>query len=1524
MHNHSRDTVQTYPTPRSALTPAQRALLEKRLRGASTRTTEIPRRADDGPAPLSFAQQRMWFYAQLEPDRPTYNIPISVTLTGPLNIAALEDSLNAIVQRHAVLRTRFTTVGDEPIQIIAPTLHIPLTVIHTPALSEAEVENSLTLEARIPFNLTQGPLLRARLLRFTDTQHILQLTFHHSIFDGWSLGIFFRELGTFYTAHITGKAPTLPALPIQYADFAVWQREWLQGKKLQQQFSYWKQQLSGALPILNLPTDRPRPPIQTSNGALYHFTFPRTLYTNIQRLAQQEGVSLFMLLLAAFEMLLYRYTGQTDISIGIPIANRTHSELEELIGFFSNTLVLRVDLSANPSFHTLLARVRQSALAAYEHQDLPFEQLVEALQPERVLSRTPLFQVMCSLENTSEVMLKLHNVEVAYKTLDNQTALFDLSFDIQTTLDGVTGSFEYNTDLFDASTIQRMAVHLNTLLENAIAHPDQPITTLPIMPAGEQRQTLKLGHGATLVYLNDLGVHHLFEAQAAHTPNALALISEERQLTYSALNQQSNQLAHYLQSLGVGPETLVGLCIERTPEMIVSLLGILKAGGMYVPLDPIYPDDRLTLLLSDTQTRFLITQQHMANKLPIHPEHVICVDTDWDNIAQHSQENPNTDLVGTNGAYIIYTSGSTGVPKGVVTPHNALRNFIIAANADYRISAGERVLQFASVSFDAAAEEIYLSLAQGATLVLRTDEMLSSAAVFWRTCEALRINVLDLPTAYWRELVNEFAAPAHIEVSLPPMLRLVIIGGEKASLADIKAWHTHVSSQVQLINGYGPTETTVAVTTCDLSIPEALIGAQENAPIGHSIANVHTYVLDSQLQPVPVSVFGELYIGGSSLARGYLRRPGLTAERFLPDPFSDAPGMRMYKTNDLARYLSDGNLEYLGRIDHQVKIRGFRVELGEIETVLTQHPAVQTAVVTLITQPSSESQSLVGYFVAREDPAPTSNELRNFLKQKLPEYMVPSAFMQLAAISLTPSGKIDRRALPKPDMAQFTRAQTYCAPCTPTEEQLAAIWADVLGLEKVGIHDNFFELGGHSLQAMRLISKIIATMKQALPIKTIFSHPTVEMMAQALNDLAFSKRESTANDTVPSKQERGEDLLPQQSIDMPSYLRMERRSLLSLFSIGELGRVDSAALGYLDNTNPAHQTQLRDWFNDIPLLTEVLETTLGRIALICLPLFESELYTERERLITAIIKSLKMAQHIGARVVSLPGLIPSATDYGLALTQKAKTQHTLPAISTGHGTTTAAVVMMIEKILKEGGRDLMQERVGVLGLGSIGTASLRLMLKSLPHPREIVLCDLYSKQDSLEEFKREIVAELGFQGPIHLAQSETQAPTKLYEATLIIGATNVPGILDIARVNPGTLIVDDSAPHCFDSTAAIERFEKHADILFTEGGVLKSPHPIQQISYIPPTLTGVLDRYSPQNVFAITGCVLSSLLSAQFENLKPTVGLVQLDASLQHHQKLHQLEFEAVDLHCDTYTLDRAAIRRFRHQLGYIQRGDKL
>ncbi|MEG4517833.1 MULTISPECIES: amino acid adenylation domain-containing protein [unclassified Microcoleus] len=1064
--------------------------------------------------PLSFAQERLWFFDQLEPGNPFYNLCGAVRITGQLNAETLRQSIEKIIERHEVLRTAFAGGEKEQIQVIFEAKSFPLPLIDLRDRSPDERENIARKlcaeEAKLPFDLTQPNLLRAKLLRLYETEHTLLLSAHHIIFDGWSLGVFLRELAAFYEGFANKNLASLPPLQIQYADFASWQRQQMQGEILETQLTYWKQQLSGSAAVLNLPTDFSRPAVQSYKGGRQLFELPEHLTEAIRQLSRSEKTTFFMTLLAAFKTLLYRYTGQEDILVGSPIASRNSTETESLIGFFVNTLVLRSDLNGNPTFRELLNRVQEVALGAYAHQDVPFEKLVEELQPNRDLSHSPLFQVMFAFQNASEFALELPNLSLNCQQIHSGTANFDLTLELEATATGIRGWFEYSLDLFEAATIARMARHFQNLLEGIVANPSARLSDLPMLAETERQQLLFEWNNTGVNYSQNECVHRLFEAQAAKTPDAVAVRFECQTLTYRELNDGANQLAHYLHSFGVKPDAIVGVYMERSLDAIVGILGILKAGGAYLPLDPIYAKERLAFMLEDAGVRVLLTQAELKAETPAQNNiSVICLDAEWETIAQQHQSNPDSPVGPENLAYIIYTSGSTGKPKGVMVQHQSLANYTQAASSEYSIEPGDRILQFASLSFDASAEEIYPCLTRGATLVLRGNSMLDSISSFLKKCREWEITVLDLPTAYWRELTARLSIE---KAEFPPSVRLTIIGGEAALSASLNQWQKCVSEKVRLVNTYGPTETTIVATWWDSSsssslpsassAPSAVKNSKNSAktlPIGRPIPNARTYVLDANLQPVPIGVPGELYIGGAGVSRGYLNRLELNQNKFIPDPFSSKQGDRLYKTGDLVRYLPDGNLEFLDRTDRQVKIRGFRIELGEIESALSQHPDVQEAVI-LARDEDSGGKRLVAYLVLNSalsiGNSALIKNLRSFLREQLPDYMVPASFVCLESMPLTPNGKVDFKALPAPETNSLDA--DFIAPQTLEEQVLADIWAEVMGLKQVGINDNFFELGGHSLLATQLIAKVRDRFQVELSLRCLFQSPTVASLAVAI------------------------------------------------------------------------------------------------------------------------------------------------------------------------------------------------------------------------------------------------------------------------------------------------------------------------------------------------------------------------------------------------------------------------------------------
>ncbi len=1034
--------------------------------------------------PLSFAQARLCFLDQLQPNSAFYNIPLALRLSGQLNITALQSSINEIILRHEALRTNFTIVEGQPVQIIASTKNLKLLVVDLLHLRESEREieaqRLANVEANRPFNLEREPLLRGMVLQLGETEYVLLLTLHHIISDGWSLGVFVRELTELYKAFCTGKPPRLPELPVQYADFALWQRQWLQGEILEAQLDYWKEQLKNAPSLLELPTDRPRPADQTYRGGYHYAAVSLELSGKLSALSKRTGVTLFMTLLAAFQTLFYRYTGQDDIVVGTPIAGRNRREIEGLIGFFVNTLVLRTNLGGDPSFEDVLSRVREVTLQAYTYQDLPFEQLVEALQPTRDLSYNPLFQVMFALDDALVPSVKLPELTVSSYAVEIGTAKFDLTLSMENTADGLVGVWAYNADLFDETTIARMARHFQTLLEGIVANPQQKVSSLPLLTERERHQLLIDWNNTTKEYPFDKCIHQLFEEQVERSPDAVAVVFEGEQLTYQQLNARANQLAHYLQSLGVGPEVLVGICVERSLEMVVGLLGILKAGGAYVPLDPAYPKDRLSHMLSSQVSVVLTTEKSIA-QLPKQIADVVRLDADWGVIEQMSEENPLSNVQATNLAYVIYTSGSTGKPKGITIEHRSVLNLGTglhqAIYAHYQDSQ-LRVSVNGSLSFDTSVKQI-IQLLYGHTLEIVPEATRFDGNALLSFLQKHKIDVFDCTPSQLGVLI---AAGLLASKSAP---KAVLVGGEKI---DESTWLAlRQAENINFYNVYGPTECTVDATVGSVKM------AGSKPVIGRPITNTQIYILDRHLQPVPVGVAGELYIGGHGLARGYLNRPDLTQEKFIPNPFNNQPSSRLYKTGDLGRYLSDGNIEFLGRIDNQVKIRGFRIELGEIETALAQYPGVrETAVIAR--EDVLGHKYLVAYIVPNHSSALASSDLHGFLKQKLPDYMIPGVFVCLDALPLTPNGKVDRKALPIPGTARQELQADKVAPRTRSEEILAQIWCEVFHREVLSIHDNFFELGGDSILSIQIISKANSAGLLLTP-KQIFQHQTIAELA---------------------------------------------------------------------------------------------------------------------------------------------------------------------------------------------------------------------------------------------------------------------------------------------------------------------------------------------------------------------------------------------------------------------------------------------
>jgi amino acid adenylation domain-containing protein len=1077
------------------------ARVEELRRGDASAVPPLARGEAGAGAPLSFAQQRLWFLDKLEPGAAAYNMPAAVRLTGRLNVEALARALSEVERRHEVLRTVFVEEGGEPRQVVREHAPLSLTVEDLSGLPvgerEAELRARIETEAARPFDLARGPVWRSSLLRLGEEEHVLLLTMHHIVSDGWSAGVLVREMGELYGAYARGEESPLAELPIQYADYARWQREWLAGDVLEAQLAYWREQLAGAPPVLELPTDRPRPSSPSYRGARERFAIDADVVDGLRTLAREEGATPFMVLLAAFYALLYRHTGQEDLVVGTPVAGRTRGEVEGLVGFFVNTLAVRAAVKGSGAFREVLRAVREACLGAYAHQEAPFEKLVEELRPERSLTHTPLFQVMFSYETEGGTGLRLPGLELEAVGAEGVTAMFDLSLNVREAGGRLEASIEYRTELFDAATARRMAGHFRRLLAGVVREPDRAVAELPMLGEEERRRQLVGWNETARDYPAHLGVHELFERQAARTPDAVAVRHGAERLTYAELNARANRLARRLRELGAGPEKLVGLCVERSTWMLVGLLATLKAGAAYLPLDPAYPAERLEYMIRDAGLELLLTRPGRVAHLPAGGPLQVDLESAAAPTRGHEAENLSLPVAPEGAAYVIYTSGSTGAPKGVLIRQRALSNYTQYFVEWAGLKPSDKVLQFASISFDTAAEEIFPCLSAGATLVLRDEDMLDSTQKFLERVADYGVTVLDLPTAYWHHLTLDLSGQ---DLALPEALRLVVIGGEEALPERLAEWRKAVGARVRLTNGYGPTETTIVATLQDLTAAPEDEGEPPRPYIGKPVANAQTYVLDAHLMPVPVGVVGELYVGGDGLARGYLNRPALTAEKFIPNPFARRPGARLYRTGDVVKYRDDGVLEYVGRADHQVKIRGFRVELGEIEAALASHPSVRVAAVVAREEAKGEKR-LVAYVAAHAGAEPTAAALREHLLGRLPVYMVPAAFVVLDVLPLTTSGKLDRRALPAPEGAETVAARDYLPPRTPLEELLCGVYAEVLGVERVGVEDDFFELGGHSLLATRAVSRLREALGVELPLRALFESGRVGELAARVEEL---------------------------------------------------------------------------------------------------------------------------------------------------------------------------------------------------------------------------------------------------------------------------------------------------------------------------------------------------------------------------------------------------------------------------------------
>jgi len=1074
------------------------ARLERGQSSGEREVVRLERRGEgSGAAPLSSAQQRLWFIDQLEPGSGAYNIPAAVRLRGLLDHSALQGAFTELVRRQEALRTIFPLVAGEPVQVVQAACAWRLPLIDLRGRAEAEREQELAelaaREAELGFDLGQGPLVRSTLVQLGEQEHVLLLVLHHIIGDGWSLGLLVEELSRHYEQCRGSGEPALPELELQYADYAVWQRSWLETEKLQQQLQYWQERLAGAPPLLELPLDRPRGAVLSYRGGAVSVALGEELSRELKEVARREGATLFMVLLAAFKTLLFRYTGQRDLVVGTAEAGRVRAELEPIIGLFVNTLALRTEFGGEQSFRELLQLVRETALNAYAHRELPFDTLVEHLQPDRSLSHHPLFQVLFVVQNTPAYSISLPGLTISAEPFNKSAAQFDLVISVTEANREFVVATQYSTDLFDEATIKDLLQHLRTLLASVVTNPESRLADLPLITDDERQFLTKQLNNTHAPYPEAATIQELFEKQLELDADSIALIDEEgRQLSYDELNRRSNQLAHHLISLGVGPESLVGVVMDRSLESTISLLGILKAGGAYVPLDASYPKDRLAYMLRNSGAEIIMTKSRFVDSLPEHAAHVIRIDDHWIEISQQSTDNPPPRSQPQHPAYIIYTSGSTGQPKGVLGLHRGAVNRFHWMWATYAFGAEEVCCQKTSLSFVDAVWEVFGPLLQGVPTVIFSDDVVKDTERFIDALSHHGVTRIVLVPSLLRVMLDA----REIGVRLAK-LKYCVCSGE-ALPADLAQLFQQRLPHCRLLNLYGSSEVSADATYHELAQGQT----RANVAIGRPLSNVQIYILDEHLRPLPAGAKGELYVGGDALARGYLGRPDLTAAHFIPDVAGERAGARLYRTGDLARRLADGTIEYLGRADHQVKIRGYRIELEEIESVLKQHEAVREAVVHAHAD-AATGLRLTAYIVAEEPDERTINGCREHLRERLPDYMMPAGFVLMDALPLTPNGKVDRHALPVPQKTADVE-KGFQPPRNPTEREIVEIWSELLGLERVGVEDNFFELGGHSLLATQMISRIRMNFGVELDVKKFFLRPTITTLAEVVEQKLFA------------------------------------------------------------------------------------------------------------------------------------------------------------------------------------------------------------------------------------------------------------------------------------------------------------------------------------------------------------------------------------------------------------------------------------
>ena len=1425
---------------------------------------------------LSHAQRRMWIMDQMDGGGIAYNSFEAILIDGHLNVALLKNAIETVIQRHESLRTTFEILDGEPKQFIHPKGDCLFQETDlsqnqdSPDTIKEKINETAKQDAIKPFDLSTGPLMRIHLLKITQTQYALLFNIHHIVSDAWSLDILSKEVLTLYESFIKGDHTPLPTLRIQYKDYANWQNQLLKSEQINPYQLYWHQKLSGEIPVLNLPIDYPRPPVQTFNGKTISFTFDYALTKGLFDLSKSCDVTIFMCIHALLKALLFRYTGKEDIIIGAPVAGRDHFDLENQIGFYVNILALRDNIQKNDSFKDLLSKVKQTTTEAYAHQLYPFDRLVDDIDNKKDISRPPIFSVAMTFYENPQSAFTTKTLNISSISTEMNVSKYDFIITFTEIKGCLEFNINFNSELFHEDTINRLACHLKVMSKSIIKNPDCSITTFDILDPLEKDKILFEFNDTRCEYPKNKNMIQIFTDVVRKYPDNTAVIYEDKHISYEELDRYSDLLAGYLKRNNVQHEEIVGVFIDKSELLVMSFLGILKSGAAYLPVDPEYPIERIRHIIEDSQCNIILTEEKYQLKLKDLRLHS-------PNIRSILKENQYTDNIENvispeSLAYIIYTSGSTGKPKGSMNIHKGPVNMALDQIRSFGVTELDHILQFSSSSFDASIYEMCMALFSGAAITIVSSERKNDPERFTQYLIDKNVTVATLPPVYLNTL----------DRNKMKTLKTIITAGEAAMVQDA----VYYSKNLQYINAYGPSEASVCISFHRVDPERQYL---TGIPIGKPISNTCIYILDEMLQPVPVGIPGEICVSGEGLGRGYLNRENLTKEKFIPHPFKK--NEVLYKTGDIGKWHGDGNIEFLGRIDEQVKIRGYRIELGEIENRLTGYSDIHEAVVL-----PDDRNELIAYIVTKDTL--DLSELKSYLSQFLPVFMMPSYFVRIQSIPLTTNGKVDKKALPDPKTNYMKNDITFCGPRNKTEEQLVQIWQDVLQKDLIGIYDNFFEIGGNSLHSVKLTSIASSKFNKHISVKLIFLYPTIAELAKTIDKL--DQKPDPTGKAIQKDKPLWND-----------HIKIEKRPITTLLAMGEIPSITSAVIQCLDEkrfveSGLTRQEIIDNWCNNAPIISDVHNSILGSTAIITIPTFLSETNQDPHELIQMIIDSIKMGGHFGAKTVSLTASLHQATDFGQKIiSHDLYDKEKFSPVTTGIATIAAGLMMSIEKICHSAIRTIEKEIVGILGLDPIGKATLRIMLKQLPHPEKLILCDPYKSSDSLDLIKQEIMKDFQFKSNIKIVQNNFD---EIYNASVIIGTMNETNIIDISKIKSGTLLIDCSVSHTFDVSQAISRLKDKKDILFTDGSQLCQPSPYNCTLFIPENMEHLLTEKQKNKMYnfdpsIINTSVVSGLLMAQLETISADDKNPDLDTVLRNYEKLKTLGFRAPGLHCENFSI---------------------